>query len=262
MNIIIGYAGYACSGKDTASKALENLILKQAKDVIKIEDPTTLVAGTLCTAADEAIILWHVPLALGVKLEFVEEQKELGVQIDLRRLLYDSEYKCQFRKGLIAIGDGRRNTVHPLYWIHKVQKIIEHLAKEYPDQKHIYQITDMRYQNEIPEFEDYVYANGISMLSVKVLTRLDVIIDRMLSSGVVDFMRMHRLNPSEKNIKRVEADIEINNNTTKRALKKQIQTQMLPVVSMILFGDKNKLGKPSILARLLARLSSFFDTYL
>lgn len=263
MDIILGYVGYACAGKDTAAKLLKKTIIQHFSNTVTIEDPETLVTGTYCNDNDNELIIWHVPLALEVKREFVAEQAAKDIVIDLRRLLYDSEYKCQFREDLIAIGDGRRNTVHELYWIHKAQKIIEHLRQQHPSKKHIFQVTDMRYHNEIPEFETFAHNNKMSMLSTKLNTRLEVLITRMTRSGLVDFMRVHRLNNSERNIKRIEADIMLDNNKTIKHLQKQIQMQILPLLGLILFQDEHAFGKkPSILKRLLAGLANLYNTYL
>jgi dephospho-CoA kinase len=259
MNMILGYVGYACSGKDTASKLLEKLIIECSNSAVKLEDPTTLITGTL---VDERLIIWHVPLALGVKLEFVEEQNKLGISVDLRKLLYDSEYKCQFRKQLIEIGDGRRNTVHPLYWIHKAQENIKHLLQQYPDQQHIFQITDMRYQNEIPEFENYAYANNISMLSIKVEASLHLILARMAKPGVIDYMQRHRLNNSEINVKRIAADIVLNNNNSTRQLEKDIKVQVLPIMGLILYENEQKFTRRFTLKWLLTGLASLWNACL
>lgn len=239
MDLVIGYVGMACSGKDTASKAVLQPLFEQSSEVVlEVEDKENAVKGKAGVLHGKSIVVWHVPLALGVKLEFVEEQAKLGIDIDLQRLLYDGPYKCKFREDLIRIGDGNRNNIHPLYWIHKVQKIIEHLRETYKQYDvHVFQITDMRYENEAPEFEAYCYDNNMSMLSIKMSVRLATLLSRMPAEDVAIFMQRHRNNKSERNVKRVHADIELDNNGDIFALGMQIRATVLPVLNTILLGS-------------------------
>lgn len=237
MNLILGYVGNAYSGKDTTS----NIITEQFFGALQISgkrqglrDTETNVAGNFATmGSKDKIIVWHTPLALEVKREYVAENP--GVILD--KLLYDPAYKSQHREGLIAVGDGRRENVDPLYWIKKVQATIQYLLQKYADYKHhIFNITDMRYENELPAFEDYCYRANTPILSFKLNTSFSTILKRMPQSDIAEYARKHKNNPSERHVKRVHADIELDNNGTLEELKQQISKEALPALRTILFG--------------------------
>ena len=235
MNLIIGYVGSAFSGKDTSSKELKALLTKDAQSANSVIDDKTQLIGEQLDYTNKNITIWHTPLALAVKMEFVEEQAALGIQIDLKGLLYDEHYKNRFRADLIRIGDGKRETVHPLYWINKVQKLVEQLEAVYSNTTNIFQVTDMRYENEVPEFEKYCYArSNINMLSVKIHASLNNVLKRMPIKHATEYAQKHRLNQSERNIKRVQGDINLDNNGTLSDLREQIAEQIIPVVDIIL----------------------------
>jgi len=240
MNLIIGYVGRAFAGKDTCSKELKQLFIDtSATD--KIIDPVTRLIGEKLVHIGQEMIFWHLPLALAVKMEFVEEQAEKGIQISLEGLLYDEHYKNNYRADLIRIGDGRRETIDPLYWIEKVKVILAEIEKRFPQYISVFQVTDMRYENEVPEFEKFAELRGdLNMLSIKVNTELATVLARMPAKNAISYAKKYRLNKSERNIKRIAADIEVDNNSSIENLQKQIKALILPVIRAILSPEENE----------------------
>ena len=237
MNLVLGFVGSAYAGKDTTSETATEQIFNSIQISGKrqgFRDTITNVSGSYATmGSKEKIMVWHTPLALEVKREYVQENPT----VSLDKLLYDAAYKSQHRDGLIRIGDGRRETVDPLYWIKKVQITIKDLMNRFPEYDHqVFSITDMRYENELPHFEAYCYESNIPILSLKIATDLSTIMKRMPQGDIAQYARKHKNNPSERNVKRVHADMEINNNGTLEQLKTQVKDKAIPVVRTILFG--------------------------
>lgn len=135
-----------------------------------------------------------------VRMAFADEVKRelvrINPDISFERLLRDNKYKDQYRKELIDIGDGYRQT-NPKIWIDKIHEQIVKFDKE--NFGKIVCITDTRYKNEVQFAEDLnTILNYKSMaFNVRIKATLPSRLARMSNDGMLKYMSVGRYNPSE-----------------------------------------------------------------
>jgi hypothetical protein len=244
MKVAMGYVGTAYSGKDTTNEMVVDAIVNdgvRGDNVVKGVDADTCVGfrhGNLFGKKENGrVICFHLPLALEVKREYIKQQAAKGIVLSLQDLLTNSVVKAAHREGLIAIGDGYRKEIDPLYWLKRVEEIIDALTNHvaYRDFEHMmFSVTDMRYENELPHMEKSCWARGMSMLSVKMTTPLGVSLSRMKQSDAQRYAREYKNNDSERNVKRVAGDIGIDNSGTLQDLRELVVEHVVPVLKLML----------------------------
>lgn len=270
-NLLLCFVGNMCAGKDTCNEVIQNYIIeKNIQDATygnneihvekqklfycckaggitlnKTEGDAFIYFKEFKTSDDCTIHLFNVPLANEVKREYVEDMARQGEKINFGDLLSDHEYKSKHRQGLIDKGDGRRNTVDKFYWLVKANELISVITEKFKNngKKHfnIFSITDARYGNELPYQEEY-YEGIMPTLSFKVDAKMSTILNRMTPKQAMKYLKNHKNNASEREVKSVHADFVVNNDTTKRALWEQLAQDAFPVLQFILDDFKSNLS--------------------
>jgi len=170
MNIMIFISGKCSSGKDTLVEWLRS-------------DPT--IRDNVTTLS----------FAQGVR----EELCRLHPEIDRERLRTDYTYKAQFRKEMVEIGDGYRQTM-PSIWVDKHFLEVQKICLFEPTK--IVCIPDMRYASndcgdEFQYSKDIAAELGIVTIRVRMKAPLLARLNRMQPQAVSDYMRYASTNASE-----------------------------------------------------------------
>lgn len=210
-NLVIFVSGKAFSGKDTLAKRLRLRIFQYLTGTyVNFEEATEFVKTGRSKRINEFElgnqVVYQFPFADEVKKELCRK----NLDVDFDRLMTDSEYKEQYRKELVDIGDGYRMD-NPFIWIdyHK-KNLIKFLNT---NDKKVAIITDMRYQNEFNYFENLAMSKSPNVfISVRINASLPIRLSRMTRNGMLNYVNRARYNASETELDDEKSfDMVINN---------------------------------------------------
>jgi len=256
-NLLLGFAGNAYSGKDTANRIIQEAVaLKWGKrnfDSIPLQklfysskasnlelsnnesDAFILYRSFLATDKNIKVHFFNIPLANEVKRIYVEKMLHEGTKLSFERLLNDSAYKAEHRQGLIEIGDGYRQKYSENIWLNKIDDVISMIAQDFQSDNNfnVFSITDLRYTNE-PIYLEQTYEHIMPILTSKVNAKLTTRLARMTEEQAYMFLKKHKNNASERNIKRLVADFELDNNGNVEHLSNQIHKDIMPCINLLI----------------------------
>jgi hypothetical protein len=255
-NLLLGFAGNACAGKDTTNLIIQHaLITKWGKrnfksitpqkffytnknnKIVPSDNPSdTFVIYYSCHIPDKDVTLnmFNVPLANEVKRIYVEDANFKGVQVSFEDLLTNPTAKKQHRQGLIDIGDGYREKYAADLWLNKLDDIVSMLAEKFQQANkfNVFSVPDIRYINE-PLYIEQQYQHIMPVLTSKINCSLKTRLARMTQEQALFYLKKQKNNASERNVKRIAADFELNNDGTISDLTEQIHQDIMPCINML-----------------------------